>query len=165
MSEAKTSQLQVRVSPAEKREIERRAKAAGMSISAWLLARLLNSDALKFAELLEELSAKGDQPCSYGLAALNDFLTSLHPRVYRDAVALGPEGLSPFHETYVAAMVEQAAVAKGVAPPPWTRGVGPLKVPYFATSLKSVRLHLLISSPIPFQRRNLFVDASVGARV
>jgi hypothetical protein len=41
----------------------------------------------------------------------------------------------------------------------------PLAEPYFATSLKSLREHLLVAAPIPFKRRNIFVDASVGARV
>lgn len=165
MTGAKTSQLQVRVSPAEKREIVRRARAEGLSISAWAMSRLLDNDALKFTALIEGLACGGTRSSSYSLAALNDFLTALPARVYRDAVALRPEGLSRFHAAYVAAMVEQAAAAKGVTPPAWTRSVEPLKTPYFATTLKSVRLHLLIHSPVPFQRRNLFVDASVGARV
>ena len=54
---------------------------------------------------------------------------------------------------------------KGVAPPAWTGRVDPLEAPWFATSLKTVRLHLLRSAPVAFRRRNLFVDSSVGARV
>ncbi len=66
---------------------------------------------------------------------------------------------------YVAAMVEQAAHMKRVRPPAWTARVEPLETPWFATSLESLRLHLLRASPVPFKRRNLFVDSAVGARV
>lgn len=38
---AKTSQVYVRVTLAEKAEIERRAASANMSVSAWVLKRLL----------------------------------------------------------------------------------------------------------------------------
>jgi hypothetical protein len=62
-------------------------------------------------------------------------------------------------------MVEQAADQKHVAPPAWVRDVAPLDAPHFATRLKSLRQHLLRSAPVPFKRRNIFVDAGVGARV
>jgi hypothetical protein len=45
------------------------------------------------------------------------------------------------------------------------RDVVPLTEPYFPTPLKSLREHLLIAAPIPFKRRNIFVDASIGQRV
>jgi hypothetical protein len=43
--------------------------------------------------------------------------------------------------------------------------VKPLERPWFASSLKSLRLHLLTASPPPFRRRNLFVDSTIGDRV
>ena len=36
---------------------------------------------------------------------------------------------------------------------------------WFASELKSLRLHLLTKSPAPFRRRNLFVDSTLGDRV
>jgi hypothetical protein len=54
---------------------------------------------------------------------------------------------------------------KGVTPPTWAGSVEPLDRPHFATPLRSLRLHLLRASPVPFKRRNIFVDSSVGARV
>jgi hypothetical protein len=62
-------------------------------------------------------------------------------------------------------MVEHAAGQKEVRPPAWAAAIAPLEAPYFATSLKSLRLHLLEASPVPYRRRNIFVDAGVGARV
>ena len=62
-------------------------------------------------------------------------------------------------------MVEQAAAQKGVTPPPWLREIEPLVEPHFATPLAGLRLHLLRASPVPFRRRNIFVDTGVGGRV
>ena len=62
-------------------------------------------------------------------------------------------------------MFDQAATTKGVLTPSWTRDVVPLDEPYFATPLESVRPYLLRVAPVPFKRRNLFVDAAIGARV
>lgn len=86
--------------------------------------------------------------------------------LFADAVAesaIAP--LSPYLQNYVAAMVEQAAALKGVFPPEWTQRVTPLTEPHFVTAMVSLRLHLLRSSPVPFKRRNIFVDSAIGARV
>jgi len=45
---------------------------------------------------------------------------------------------------------------------PWRRS---LAEPWFATTLQSLRLHLLRVAPAAFRRRNLFVDAGAGGRV
>lgn len=87
---------------------------------------------------------------------------------YHDAltgIRAGVRALSPFLQNYVAAMVEQAAHKKSLAPPDWVRDIEPLSVPWFATPLSSLRMHLLRAAPVPFKRRNLFVDAAVGGRV
>jgi hypothetical protein len=60
-------------------------------------------------------------------------------------------------------MVELAAHQKGVVPPAWVREVPPLDEPHFATPLEGLRL--LRASPVPFKRRNIFIDSSVGDRV
>ena len=71
----------------------------------------------------------------------------------------------PREAAYLAAMVEHAAVIKGVDPPRWTAAVEALDALWFASSLKSLRLYLLTHSPPPFRRRNLFIDSSVGQPV
>ena len=102
----------------------------------------------------------------FALAELNDFLSTLAPVEFRDALdGVDLDGLSPFLANYVAAMVEQASHASGVPAPAWTRGVAPLLRPHFATPMPGLRLHLIQASPVSFKKRNLFVDAAVGARV
>ena len=161
---AKSQFLQIRVTPREKALLKRAAAAAGQDLSTYVLARAIPEPRVRFAELIGALGRVEDH--RYVLAELNDLLTALGAADLRDAVGeadLG--GLSPFLGNYVAAMVEQAAHARNVDPPAWTRRVPPLDAPWFATTLESLRLHLLRASPVPFKRRNLFIDASLGARV
>ena len=73
--------------------------------------------------------------------------------------------LSLFQQNYLAAMVEQAAAQRGVEPPAWVRDVPPLETPYFASGLRTLRQYLMAVSPVPFKRRNLFIDATIGDRV
>ena len=114
--------------------------------------------------MVEALRDEGDR--RYALAEINDLLAGLGPAELAEAIAARPPGdLPPYLENYFAAMVEQAAAQKGVAPPPWLREVEPLAEPHFATRLAGLRLHLLRASPVPFRRRNVFVDTGVGGRV
>ncbi|HEX5419237.1 MAG TPA: hypothetical protein VFY39_04490 [Gammaproteobacteria bacterium] len=100
------------------------------------------------------------------MAALNDFLTELMSAQFQEAVAVAEIAeLSPLLQNYVAAMVEQAAYRKGQLPPSWVRDVAPLEEPYFAVPFRRLRPHLLRASPVPFKRRNIFVDAGIGDRV
>lgn len=160
----KTEQLQIRVSEHEKSELQRRAHAAGMSVSSWVLARLLPAKAAAFQELMHDL-AGSDRP-SFVLAELSDLLTKLSVAEFLSVLAPPPPSKLPRWLTaYVAAMVEHAAAKKRAKVPGWVLDTGPLDEPYFASSLLGLRLHLLVSSPPAFRRRNLFVDATVGDRV
>jgi hypothetical protein len=160
----KTEQLQIRVSEQEKSELQRRAQGAGMSVSSWVLARLLPAKAAAFRELLRELSGT-DRP-SFVLAELSDLLAELSVAEFPSVLATAPPSkLSRWLTAYVAAMVEHAAAKKRARVPSWVLDTGPVEEPYFASSLASLRLHLLVSSPPAFKRRNLFVDATVGDRV
>ncbi len=161
----RSAHLQIRVTPDEKRSLKRLARSAGQDLSSYVLTRALPSNRLRFEEILR--SAVGDEEDRrFALAELNDFLTALAPVELAAAVEDADLTLlSPFVSNYVAAMVEQAAHLKSVSPPMWVRRVAPLDLPHFATELKSLRLHLLGASPVPFKRRNIFVDAALGARV
>lgn len=162
---AKSKQLQIRVTPREKATLKRLAAAAGQDLSSYVLSRALPRPALELEKLIRVLERDGEER-RLALAAFNDLLTGLAPVELRDAVeSVDVDRLSPFLRNYVAAMVEQAAGRAGVSPPGWTGSVAPLDAPWFATPLPGLRLHLLESSPVPFKRRNLFVDASVGDRV
>lgn len=100
------------------------------------------------------------------LAEMNDLLAALPPVEFGAAVGTARvASLTPYLANYVAAMTEHAAHQKRVDAPAWTHTVPPLDAPHFATALRSLRLHLLRNAPVPFKRRNIFVDSSVGARV
>jgi hypothetical protein len=160
----KTEYMQIRVSPAEKGELKRLARAAGLDLSSYVLGRALPPVRLQFEKLLAGLEdSDGDR---YVLAELNDLLSSLAPIELREAVERADVGrLTPFLANYVAAMVEQASHDAGVSPPRWTRDVDPLERPHFATEMKALRLHLLAAAPVPFKRRNIFIDSALGERV
>lgn len=74
---AKTSQIYIRVTEKEKAEIENRAKAAGMKVSAWVLSQLLrrwvvgkktNVSRLTCIKIYASLK-KGNAPDSIGSAS------------------------------------------------------------------------------------------------
>lgn len=161
---AKSEQLQIRVTPEQKSSLKRLARAAGLDVSEYVLARALPPARLRLASILGVLSRDDDR--RYAFAELNDFLAALPAGGFGDAVAAADvSGLSPYVKNYVAAMVELAAKQKRVPPPAWVRDVEPLTEPHFATPMRGLRLHLLQSAPIPFKRRNIFVDTSIGGRV
>lgn len=160
----KSSQLQIRVTAAQKNALQQAARSANMDVSAYVLLRALPPAATRFQEILRELGPADDH--RFTLATLNDFLEALTPGQFMDAVALAElEGFSPLRRNYVAAMVEQAAYRKGESPPSWARDVEPLDEPHFAVPFRRLRPHLLRASPVPFKRRNIFVDAAIGDRV
>ena len=160
----KTQQLQIRVTPRQKAALKRRAAAAGLDVSSYVLSRVLPDEASRFTDLLRSLQHEAQR--KFALAELNDLLSAIPPAIFGDTVAHADLGsVSLYVQNYVAAMVEQAAQQKQVAPPRWVRDIAPLDVPHFATPLVGLRMHLLRSAPVPFKRRNIFVDAAVGARV
>lgn len=161
---AKTEHLQIRVTARQKALLKQAAAAAGKDVSSYVLDRALPAARIRFAELLRLLGIADEE--RYALAELNDLLTRLGPAELRDAIEHADGArLSPFLQNYVAAMVEQASHIKRVPPPAWTAQIPPLDVPWFATPMKGLRLHLMRASPVPFKRRNIFVDASIGSRV
>jgi hypothetical protein len=165
----KSRQLQIRVTPGEKAAIQRLARAAGLDVSSYVLARALPASAGRFDRLLRELGEAGRDERSYVLAELNDFLSDLSGPELEEAVghveSAVLEALSDYERNYLAAMVELACARNNRPPPAWTADVRPLDEPRFATDLRSVRPHLLRASPVPFKRRNIFIDASIGDRV
>lgn len=161
----KNQQLQIRISAEDKARIQERATNAGMDVSNWVLNLVLPPVEREFQALCRELVTR-PQACSYTFAELHDLFDRLNGKEFERAVRQAPEVvLPPFEANYLAAMIEYVATLKGTVTPGWTRAVPPLERPWFASSLKSLRLYLLTISPPPFRRRNLFVDSSVGQRV
>lgn len=160
----RSQQLQIRVTAAEKAAIKRRARNAGLDVSAYVLARALPDMDSRVAGIIASL--RDDRDRSFALAEFHDLLAELAPMELGPALErIDVRGLTPYVQNYVAAMVEQAANAAGVAPPAWTREIARLDAPHYATSLRSARLYLLRAAPVAFRRRNIFAEAPLGARV
>jgi uncharacterized protein (DUF1778 family) len=163
MPAAKSGQIQVRVSPAQKSAIRQAARRAGMDMSAYVLARVLPEPARRFQELTAACADSRD--ARFALAELNSWLTGLGAGELQDAVASPPPRLTPYLANYIAAMTEYACARRGIAAPAWAGATEPLAEPVFGSALASLRLYLLTHSPPPFRRRNIFIDASIGSRV
>ena len=162
---SKSRQLQIRISAEDQALIRARAASAGMDVSKWVLHQVLPPVEREFQALCRELESRPDaRPFTF--AEFQDWFQRLTGSEFMRAVRHAPEARLPvFEANYLAAMVEHAAAIKGVGPPRWTIGVEALDSPWFASSLKSLRLYLLTHSPPPFRRRNLFIDSSIGQRV
>ena len=161
---SKTEQLQIRVTPEQKRAVKRLAREAGADVSSWVLAQVLPSEAGRFQELAARAADRARR--RYALAELADWLGALPAAAFARAVSR-PAGRSLDGETrnYLAGAIDLAAAGRGLAPPAWTGDVPVPRAPLFGSSRTSVRLHLLTRAPVALRRRNLFVDSSVDDRV
>jgi Protein of unknown function (DUF1778) len=161
---AKLSQLQIRVSEAQKSAIRAAAERAGMDMSSYVLSRALSMPEREFQACVRAL--REPRAPSFALAEINSLLSKLTAAELREATASPPAvELSPFLANYVAAMVETACEKRGLPLPAWVRSIPPLDSPAFGSRLQRLRLHLLTHSPAAFRRRNIFIDASLGDRV
>ncbi len=157
-------QLQIRVSAKEKAAVQAAAKRAGLGMSEWVLSQLFSTSTNQFQELTAQLQHATDK--SYVAAAINDLLNKVTAAelavLVREPIKAQ---LTHYWQNYIAAMVECAAIQKKMLPPAWVKKIMPLEVPVFGSTLMSLRLHLLRHSPLPFRRRNIFIDATIGQRV
>jgi uncharacterized protein (DUF1778 family) len=161
---AKSGFLQIRVTPKEKAAVRRLARAAGMDLSAYVLARAIPQARTEFDTIVNNLGRGLDE--RFELAALNDLLAGLSAAEFQTTVAHANwQSLSPFSANYVAAMIEHAAQRLGMSPPAWTALIAPLDSPWFASALHGLRLHLMKASQVAFKRRNIFIDATLDDRV
>jgi hypothetical protein len=159
---AKSSQLQIRVTPAEKAALKRLAKAAGQSVSGYVLSQALPSEERRLTRLYDRLTETGaDHRPTF--RDLEELLVEIPASELGDAVP-EPEsdGLGAVLLNSVAALVEREAHRKGVPPPEWTARVPPLPRPHFGWPMRSLRPHQLRVAPIPFKRRNIYFDPATG---
>jgi len=160
----KTEQLQIRLSPAEKAHIKRAARSANLPMSDWVLSRLLPGSQQQFHKLVATIS-RTETP-SFPLASLNDFLAQLTADEFNNALQEKPPlPEDEYLANYITAMIEVTAHTNKVSAPDWVAGIRPLNRPRFTSNLKSLRRHLLMSSPPPFRNRNIFIDSTVGDRL
>ncbi len=158
----KSTQLQIRISPRDKAALSRRAKAAGMDVSSFVLACVLPASRRELEQVLRPTDAG---TAKHRLAALHAALVRWNRAELDAAIGLPIEMPGEAWEAnYIAALIEQACVRHAVPLPAWVQGVAPLEQPWFASQLGSLRLHLLTQSPAAFRRRNLFVDTSLGGQ-
>lgn len=72
----------------------------------------------------------------------------------------------PETDAYLAAVAETLSRESGLQPPAWTEDNRYyLSRPWFASGLQSLKATLLVESPVPFRRRNLFISANALTRV
>lgn len=161
---AKTTQLQIRVTPAEKAAIQRAAQQLNMDMSTYVLNKLLPQRSKEFQDLLAELVVSDDS--RFVLSEINTLLSRLSNAELKNIFSITlPIGLSDYLSNYLAAMVEYVCNQHKIKTPEWTKTIAPLKQAVFGSKLQSLRLYLLTHSPAPFRRRNIFVDTTVGGQV
>jgi len=159
----KSEYLQIRVSKQEKEIIKASAHSAGVDMSAWILKKILFNKAKGFIKIIQKFMTEEQ---SFVFAELHDFLAQLQTFDFELAVDIEPTSkLTDFQINYIIAMIVHRANQLKVLNPAWIKNHKILSKPYFGTNLKSLRLHLLINSPLAFKQRNIFIDSSIGERV
>ena len=69
------------------------------------------------------------------------------------------------HNSYFAASVEYLCLESHISIPGWVHSKKYfLKEPFFAGGLESLKAFLLVESPLPFRRRNIFVSENALSR-
>ena len=69
------------------------------------------------------------------------------------------------YSAYIAAMVEELCFTNHLDIPEWVFDKKyRLKEPFFVGGLESLKAFLIVESPLPFRRRNIFVSANVLKR-
>lgn len=160
--EEKNNFIQIRVSDREKKAILKSAKLSGFDISGFILSKCLSPIEKEFLEITQKLH--NVKKASFILAELHDFLQRLNSSSLKEAVKTSPDS-EGYYRHYVAAMVETACDQKNILPPQWVSESKGLETPVFGTDLNSLRFYLLTHSPIPFRKRNIFIDSTLGSRV
>ena len=70
------------------------------------------------------------------------------------------------YAAYIAAMVEELCFTNNIDIPDWVFDKKySLKEPFFVGGLESIKAFLIVESPLPFRRRNIFVSENVLKRV
>jgi hypothetical protein len=97
-------------------------------------------------------------------ARIGDLLMELAPADFSEAIRHHPRNAGSEDFAYLASMIDYACAMKGVNPPTWLSNVPPLAIPWFASDLSSLKLYMLIQSPVAFRKRNIFVDSTFDHR-
>lgn len=165
MTTRKSTWLQIRLTPEQKSLLRSKAEAAGEDLSAYVLQRTLGLDASEVDKHIRWMLRDPDRHFAY--AEFEDLLLAMpaHRAVELAERPKDFDRLSPWQQNLVAAKIEMRSTLWGVQPPAWTLDVPSLEQPYFAAGLMNLRPYLLVKSPVPFRRRNLFVEYGIGGRL
>src|SRR5438105_15308146 len=150
-TDAKTCQMQIRVSARQKAAIRTAAKRAGMDMSAYVLSRVLSVSAAEFRKCIE--ACRGAAGPAFALAELNSLLSRLTAVELTDAIAARPMvRLTPFLANCVAAMTESACEKRGIRVPSWAPAIEPLSTPAVGSACVTLRPHVLTHTPASYRR-------------
>lgn len=164
MKPIKDEFLQIRLSSIQKELIRSAAKSANTDMSSWIMSKVINNQSDEFLNIVRKLISNQKQ--SYIYAEIHDYLMKCDSKDFSKSVEAGPTGmLDKFQLNYVAAMVEHRAKQLQAIIPQWCEEIPILETPFFGSSLKSLKLYLLLNSPLAFRRRKIFIDSTVGSRV
>lgn len=163
LMDTKTSQLQIRVSPAEKAILKRLAAAEGISVSAFVLDRVLPAHGGEVAERIAAL--QGGSDLQTRLSDLELHLLSMSDEEFPQAVVGVDVGdMRPLEKNCAAAAVEREAWRRGLAAPEWTTDVRPLEHPWFAWRIRALRPHLMRIAPPAYKLRNVYLPSHEDTR-
>jgi hypothetical protein len=93
--------------------------------------------------------------------AVLEFLDTFYscPEERQDGIAREPLPLGDLRDAYLSAVAEHLALSFGLSVPEWSDTHGtPLKMPFFAGGLDSLKALLFVQSPTAFRRRLLFIS-------
>ena len=110
---------------------------------------------------LHEVSARVASGAQGFDAAVREFLDVfyLHPDARTQALAQCPLPLDDIKDAYLSAVAEHLARSYAIDAPAWPDTHGPpLRRPFFAGGLESLKAMLTVQSPTAFRRRLLFVS-------
>lgn len=131
----KNSQLQIRISDAQKHAIQQAASASHMDVSNWVLSKLFKSPKVRFIEKINELVAVASwvSERKFVLADLANFLQGLSSSELQEVFqAQWSIQLDPLLSNYVAAMLELCAHRAQIDAAHWLSQIEPLEKPWLA---------------------------------
>jgi len=114
---------------------------------------------------LAEVARRTNEGHEFGYC-LADFLDGFYPKPTESAIHKEPEKISPYNDSYLAAVADDCCRRYHWRLPNWCLEQERfLKEPFFAAKTHALRMLYLMDSPAAFRERNIFVSANALSRV
>lgn len=114
---------------------------------------------------LSEVALRTNEGNEFGYC-LADFLDGFYPHPTEAAVKQEPTTISPYYDSYLAAVADDCCRRYHWRLPKWCLEKSRfLKEPFFAAKTHALRMLYLMDSPAAFRERNIFVSANALSRV